>query len=121
MREKRATPSSTKLGGRGVTPPPSYLRLMIFVNFDWISRPWDLSHRIWADFLSNLPYKLVKMVGYGSENDPVSSDFEIFTFIFCFFNILVTKLRPAVFVSGKKHVPGFLEHALSGFDQIAWL
>ena len=52
--------------------------------FYWISRPWDLSHRIGADFLSNLPYKLVQMVGYGSENDPVSSDFEILTFICCF-------------------------------------
>ena len=61
----------------------SYLRLMTFL-FYRISRPWDLSHRIGADFLSNLPYKLVKMVGYGSENDAVSSDFEIFTFIICF-------------------------------------
>ena len=65
----------------------AYLRLRTFFdifNFYWISRPWDLSHRIGADFLSNLPYKLVQMVGYGSENDPVSSDFEIFTFILCF-------------------------------------
>ena len=54
-----------------------------------------------ADFLLNLLYKLVKMVGYGSENDPISSDFEMFTFIYCFFIILVTKLRPTVFCSGK--------------------
>ena len=40
-------------------------------NFYRTSRPWDLSHRIGADFLSSLPYKLVQMVGYGSENDPV--------------------------------------------------
>ena len=60
---------------------PAIKELLIFY---WNSRPWDLSHRIGADFLSNLPYKLVQMVGYGSENDSVSSDFEILTFIQCF-------------------------------------
>ena len=55
-----------------------------FFNFYCISRPWDLSHLIGAGFLSNLPYKFVNMVGYESENDPVSSDFEILTFLLCF-------------------------------------
>ena len=40
-----------------------------------------ISSDLGADFLLNLPYKLVQMVGYGSENDPVSSDFEILTSI----------------------------------------
>ncbi len=42
-----------------------------------ISRPRDLSHLIGADFLSNLPHRMVKMVEYEVENDLVSFDFEI--------------------------------------------
>ena len=49
-----------------------------------ISSPWDLSHRIGADFLSNLPHRMLQMVEYESENDPVSSDFAILTFLLCF-------------------------------------
>ena len=55
-----------------------------FFNFYLISRSWDLSHRIGADVLSSLPHRMLQMVEYESENDPVSSDFEKFTFLLCF-------------------------------------
>ena len=85
----------------------------IFIFF-CISRPRDPSNPIRAEFSSNLPHRMLQMVGYEPENDPTSLDFQIYTnpCVFQAFSVL----WPAGAFGGKKHVPGFLEHALSGFD-----
>jgi len=49
------------------------------------------------------------MVEYEVENDLVSFDFEILPFLLCF--------AVPHFFFWQKHVAGFLEHALSGFNQ----
>ena len=40
-----------------------------FLNLYLISRPWDLSHLIGADFLSILPHRMVNIDEYVSENE----------------------------------------------------
>ena len=62
----------------------SYQRLRILYIFYCIYWPRDLSHLIGADFLSNLPYRMVPMVKYEVEHDLVSFDFEILSFLLCY-------------------------------------
>ncbi len=96
-----------------------YLRLRTFYFSLYFQALGPISSD-WARCFSNLLHTFGNVVEYLSENDTVSSDFEILTFRCVCFNLFVTKLRPAGFcLLAKKHVPGFWEHALSGFGQVS--
>ena len=79
-----------------------------------VSRPRDPSYSIRTEISSNLPHRMLQMVGYEPENDLVSFHLSFVDISLHFSKLFVAKLHAAgANIFSKARASGFYKHAVA--------